>query len=96
MSAVTTDNGRISDTLILDKKGEAQVDLPDWFSALNNDYLYQLTAISAPGPNFYIAKEISESSAANIDTIDDANNNNNHNHSSFRIAGGTSSMKVSW
>ena len=31
--------------VILDKKGEAEVDLPDWFSALNKDYRYQLTAI---------------------------------------------------
>jgi hypothetical protein len=82
--------------VILDKKGEAEIDLSDWFISLNKEYRYQLTAIGAPGPNLYIAKEISESSAVNIDTIDDANNNNNHNHSSFKIAGGTSGMKVSW
>jgi hypothetical protein len=32
---------------------------PDWFSALNKDFRYQLTAIGAPGPNLYIAEEIS-------------------------------------
>jgi hypothetical protein len=78
--------------VILDKKGEAEVDLPDWFSALNKDYRYQLTAIGAPGPNLYIAKEISEPNTYKIDTA----GINNNNHSSFKIAGGTSGMKVSW
>ena len=26
----------------LDNKGEAEIDLPDWFGALNKDYRYQL------------------------------------------------------
>jgi hypothetical protein len=76
----------------LDGKGEAEIDLPDWLGVLNKDYRYQLTAIGAPGPNLYIAKEISEPST---DYIDNAGNTNN-NHSSFKIAGGTSGMKVSW
>jgi hypothetical protein len=42
----------------LDAKGEAVVALPDWFEPLNQDFRYQLTAIGAPGPNLYIAKEI--------------------------------------
>lgn len=42
----------------LDSKGEAVVALPDWFEPLNQDFRYQLTAIGAPGPNLYIAKEI--------------------------------------
>jgi hypothetical protein len=79
--------------IILDNKGEAEIDLPDWFTTLNSDYRYQLTPIGAPGPNLYIAKEISESSANDNDTI---NNNNTSNHSHFKIAGGTSGMKVSW
>ena len=32
---------------------------PNYFEALNQDFRYQLTAIGAPGPNLYIAKEIS-------------------------------------
>ena len=44
--------------VILDNKGEAEVELPDWFGALNKDFRYQLTAIGAPGPNLYIAEEI--------------------------------------
>jgi hypothetical protein len=43
---------------VLDKHGEAVVQLPDWFEALNHDFRYQLTAIGAPAPRLYIAKEI--------------------------------------
>ncbi|MGH7456279.1 MAG: hypothetical protein ACRENG_33315, partial [bacterium] len=44
---------------VLDTTGEAWVELPDWFEALNRDFRYQLTAIGAPAPNLYIAKEVS-------------------------------------
>jgi hypothetical protein len=44
---------------VLDGNGEAVVQLPDWFEALNRDFRYQLTAIGAPGPNLYIAQEVS-------------------------------------
>jgi hypothetical protein len=43
---------------VLDDQGEAKVELPDWFDALNKDFRYQLTAIGAPAPNLYIAEEI--------------------------------------
>ncbi len=42
----------------LDGNGEAVVTLPDYFESLNRDFRYQLTAIGAPGPDLYIAKEI--------------------------------------
>jgi len=42
----------------LDDKGEAEIELPDWFGVLNKEFRYQLTAIGAPGPSLYIAKEI--------------------------------------
>ncbi len=45
--------------VILDGNGEARVIFPNYFEALNRDYRYQLTAIGAPGPNLYIAEEIS-------------------------------------
>jgi len=48
-------NGNIT----LDTNGEATVSMPDWFEVLNKDFRYQLTAIGAPGPNLYIAEEIS-------------------------------------
>jgi hypothetical protein len=70
--------------VVLDDKGEAEIEFPDWFSALNKEFRYQLTAIGAPGPNLYVAEEISDSTT------------NNNNNSRFKIAGGTSGMKVSW
>jgi hypothetical protein len=42
----------------LDAKGEATVQLPAWFSALNTDFRYQLTAVGGPGPNLYIAQKV--------------------------------------
>jgi hypothetical protein len=42
----------------LDVNGEAWVDLPDYFGALNRDFRYQLTPIGGPGPNLYIASEV--------------------------------------
>ena len=42
----------------LDANGEAVVELPDWFGALNRDYRYQLTAVGAPGPNLYVAEKV--------------------------------------
>ncbi len=44
---------------ILDGGGEAIVTLPEWFETLNRDFRYQLTAVGAPGPNLYVAEEIS-------------------------------------
>lgn len=51
-------NGNIT----LNDKGEAVVQLPDWFGALNKEFRYQLTAIGAPGPNLYIAQEVRNNS----------------------------------
>jgi len=47
-------NGVVS----LDGQGEAMVELPEYFGALNRDFRYQLTPIGEPGPNLYIAEEI--------------------------------------
>jgi hypothetical protein len=44
----------------LDEHGEAWVQLPDYFEALNRDFRYQLTPIGGPGPNLYVAEEIQE------------------------------------
>ncbi|MEO8285568.1 MAG: hypothetical protein ABI670_03975 [Chloroflexota bacterium] len=49
-------NGNVT----LDEKGEAVVQMPDWFEALNMEFRYQLTAIGAPGPNLYVAEEIKD------------------------------------
>jgi len=45
-------------TVTLDEKGEAVVPMPDYFSALNQDFRYQLTAIGAPAPNLYVAQKM--------------------------------------
>jgi hypothetical protein len=74
--------------VVLDRKVKADIELPDWFGILNKDFRYQLTAIIAPGPNLYIAAEISDKTTNS--TI------NNNKNSRFKIAGGTSGMKVSW
>jgi hypothetical protein len=49
-------NGNVT----LDASGEAWVELPGWFEALNRDFRYQLTPIGAPGPNLYIAEEVKD------------------------------------
>jgi trimeric autotransporter adhesin len=45
-------------TVHLDAKGQAVVEMPEWFSALNRDFQYQLTAIGAPAPRLYIAEKM--------------------------------------
>jgi hypothetical protein len=58
-SVESSDMKNIYDGVVtLDATGAATVALPDWFEALNQDFRYQLTAIGAPGPNLYIAQEI--------------------------------------
>jgi len=47
-------------TATLDARGEAVVELPHWFEALNRDFRYQLTAIGAASPNLHVAKAISK------------------------------------
>jgi hypothetical protein len=47
-------------TVLLDRNGEASVQLPDWFEALNCDFRYQLTPVGAPAPDLYIAQEIQD------------------------------------
>jgi hypothetical protein len=77
----------------LNEQGEATVQLPSYFAAINKDPRYTLTAIGAPMPLLHIAEEIDEAAltegnaiepGAEIPTV------------SFRIAGGAPSGKVSW
>jgi len=42
----------------LDDKGEAVVELPDYFESLNSDFRYQLTAIGISSPALYVAQKI--------------------------------------
>jgi hypothetical protein len=48
-----------SGSATLDARGEATVDMPDWFEAFNQDLRYQLTCIGGFAP-VYIAEEISD------------------------------------
>jgi len=43
----------------LDASGEATVSMPDWFSALNRDFRYQLTCIGGFAP-IYVAAELAD------------------------------------
>lgn len=47
-------------TVKLDNKGEAVVSMPEYFSALNQDFRYQLTAIGKAAPNLHIARKIAD------------------------------------
>ena len=41
----------------LDSKGEAVIELPDYFEALNYNFRYQFFALGEPMPNLYIKEE---------------------------------------
>jgi hypothetical protein len=47
-----------SGVAMLDARGEAWVQLPDYFDAINRDPRYTLTPIGAPMPNLHVAVEI--------------------------------------
>jgi hypothetical protein len=44
--------------VVLDTHGRAQIQMPAWFSALNEDFRYTLTAIGTAAPKLHIAKEM--------------------------------------
>jgi hypothetical protein len=44
--------------IIANKKGEAVVQLPKWFDAVNRDFTYQLTAVGAAAPNLHVRDEL--------------------------------------
>jgi len=44
--------------VLLNDDGQAWVQLPDYFEALNRDFRYQLTPIGAPAPNLHIAEPV--------------------------------------
>ncbi len=47
-------------TIILDANGEATIELPDYFVAININYSYLLTPIGASMPNLFVLEEINE------------------------------------
>lgn len=44
--------------VVLDRAGEAEVTLPEWFETLNRDFRYHLTAIGGPAPQLHISREV--------------------------------------
>ncbi len=44
--------------IVTDANGEATVQVPEWFEAVNSDFRYQLTAIGAAAPNLHLAQEV--------------------------------------
>jgi hypothetical protein len=47
-------------TAVLDRNGEAWIDLPAWFEAHNTSFQYQLTPVGAPAPDLHVAQEIDQ------------------------------------
>jgi hypothetical protein len=47
-----------SGTVSLDGDGEATVELPDWFGALNRDVRYQLTAVGSAAPDLHVKSKV--------------------------------------
>jgi len=43
---------------VMNNEGEAWIELPNWFEALNTEYRYQLTPIKASAPSLFIAEEV--------------------------------------
>lgn len=43
---------------VLDENGEAAIELPEYFEALNSDYRYQLTPVGASMPGLYVSREV--------------------------------------
>jgi hypothetical protein len=41
-----------------DLSGEADVELPRYFDALNKEFRYQLTPVGAPAPDLHVKKEL--------------------------------------
>ena len=69
---------------VLDAKGEAVIELPSYFMALNKDFRYLATPLGEPAPNLHLKRDVRKSflgiSGSPV----------------FVIAGGTLGQKVSW
>ncbi|MFD4669927.1 hypothetical protein ACFWNN_09340 [Lentzea sp. NPDC058450] len=44
--------------VVLDDSGAAEVELPEWFEALNDHIRYQLTPIGGPAPDLHVAAKV--------------------------------------
>jgi hypothetical protein len=66
----------------LDETGAALARLPDYFSAINIEPTYQLTAIGAPMPALHVSEEVGQAGGSDPNA--------------FRVAGGVAGARVSW
>ncbi len=67
----------------LDSKGEAVIELPDYFDALNKDFRYLATPIGRPMPELHLKREVSTGFLG-------------LGAARFALAGGVPGAKVSW
>lgn len=82
-----------SGTIALDAAGQAIVELPSYFTRINKDPRYTLTAVGAPMPNLHVAEEIDDAALA---AGADAAPGTAAPFCWFRIAGGKPWARVSW
>ncbi|TWT43895.1 hypothetical protein RAS1_02950 [Phycisphaerae bacterium RAS1] len=80
-------------TVMLNERGEAVVELPNYFASINKDPSYQLTAVGTPMPMLHVAEEISGDALA---AGEQAGPGIAPPLCAFRVAGGTAGGKVSW
>jgi len=82
-----------SETVTLDDRGEAVVELPHYFAKINTRPRYQLTAVGAPMPMLHVAAKIRE---ADLSAGAKAEPGEAAPICAFRIAGGAPGGEVSW
>ena len=69
---------------VLDGRGEATIELPDYFLALNKDFRYLATPIGEPMPDLHLEKNVGKSVLGVFGSI------------TFRVSGGVPNGRVSW
>ena len=79
--------------VVLDRAGEAEVELPSYFAKVNTSPSYTLTAVGAPMPMLHVAQEIDVAALAAGAAATPAQA---APQCSFRIAGGVPGARVSW
>ncbi len=82
-----------SETVTLDDRGEAEVELPHYFAKINTRPRYQLTAVGLPMPNLHVAEKIDARALA---AGERATAGESAPPCTFRIAGGAPGGEVSW
>lgn len=85
-----------SETVTLDERGEAVVEMPAYFAWINTRPRYQLTAVGSPMPMLHVAEKISEESLAWGEGGDVMEGREAAPRCTFRIAGGAPGGEVSW